>query len=567
MGTPGSFSSSATAPSAASTTASAAPSLYDTGKEAVVRGSVPDSAYTFLLNPGVTRPPNGSSGSYPFVQQQQQQNNHHQYQYHRNNGQSPNRSTRTLHSAGQSDGEAGREVTGWEVPAVELPAISATFPGELQAIPSTSTSDAERAPSPLVPPATMDDTDSPIQRTTTGDRPASALLSNPLSALHIKPVHHDPPSPSEDSLSPSSIQQPYHHFKSRDSRFGQLGADGMPTSAFPESGVATHSAARPPPFKVRNPVFDARAAAASASSNVPAVQHGQATDATRAAPFKMRHTIYDSKVAPLGSKAPSPKSEQTSVPPLPQSASAPALHTANGSTSTVNPPSRASSPFATPASRASRASSIAVATGIATASSSNTSSPVDTKCGTAAYNSHNSQVKHPPPPHHNFTLPMTTNSMRQAAVTRPPPNSGSTTPAARPPPPVRKNTSPVDPLPTIPTATAIRSHSDSLTRKPYHLPTSKFSNASEVLPPSSISAYSGKTRTASASAAASVAQYSSDASDRHDAEPPLAISQTNPLPPLPTSKFSYSPQAMMGGGEASGTNASGLIGRLTFEKN
>ncbi|CAK1359750.1 unnamed protein product [Cercospora beticola] len=277
--------------------ARSAPSMSDAGKaKDAVR--VSGSVNTFL-NAANPRPHNGVV-AYPF-------------KLGKRNGDirspSPNPSTMTLDS--NADDRDFEMPTGFGVVTpVELPteayAGRAASPGVVETPALVHSPETDIVPAELaVPQPTLDATDT----ISTRPRPVSALPEG-TRLSNIAAPEEDPVSPLETLPTPgsatsnSSFKQT--EYRSRDSRLGQLGADGMPTHAWPESEPVADNVVRPtpPPFKIRNPVYDARAPNPSPAAPAPSAQ-------SSSVPFKMRHTIYDSKVAPPGSKPPGqPQSEQ-----------------------------------------------------------------------------------------------------------------------------------------------------------------------------------------------------------------------------------------------------------------
>ncbi|CAK3826521.1 AB hydrolase superfamily [Lecanosticta acicola] len=294
--------------------APSAPSTSDTraGKDAV---NVLGTDNTFL-NPDSSRPHNGTV-AYPFKLR-----NAHPVGV----TSSPNPSTMTLDSAAQSDREmpaSGASVTSNE----ETPGVPDSTLVESNAVPVESPTDRQ-GPAQAETAAPPEHVTSPAaamprpESTTLGVpvRPISMLPSNSSAYRHLKSPEDDPVSPLETptptsaaSEPSSSTQLPFQRrnkYETRDSKLGFLGADGMPTAAWPERFAQTSekkagSAPKPAPFKIRNPVYDARVA----PNQAPAVvaqqpqQPEPAADAPKPAPFKMRHVVYDSKVAPPGGLA------------------------------------------------------------------------------------------------------------------------------------------------------------------------------------------------------------------------------------------------------------------------
>lgn len=331
---------SATDHGSAHGSAAAAPTVSETstGKEAVrVAGS--ENTY---LSPDNSRPHNGVV-AYPFKLK-----THGKAPANaRASGSSPNASTMTLESvsapADASDSHSNRNGSSAEressrakvarifgVSPVELPTGS-DAPAPAAPAPGTAAAGVTHGASPR---SGSGSTASPVDHqpgfetetiptlevsqptfhetgnvqdgnsTSTSSRPVSMLPDNSLLA-HLRNSEADPSRPVSpleqlnDPLSPSSTNSSKHRqgTQYRDSRLGQLGADGMPTQAFPE----TSSAPRATPFKIRNPVYDNRASGElQGQSSEPTTP----IEAPRAAPFKMRHVIYDPRVAPVGSKPP-----------------------------------------------------------------------------------------------------------------------------------------------------------------------------------------------------------------------------------------------------------------------
>lgn len=310
-----------------------APTLADTGKEAV---KVPGSEQTYLT-PAHARPHNGFV-AYPFKLAQPLL------------GGSPNPSTMTLASVAPSSNEGGvgagpSELVGSEIAAVELPTGVEQRPsGSAEGSPvaaspsSPSTATAPAAAAALHPPAPL----TPASRSNSiapsplSERPVSVLppedAGESPSVARLHP-DDDPVSPMEDpaAAAAGSFLRPQGKYASRDSRLGNLGADGMPIGAFPTGVTAAEgvdqenvAAGRPltatgsgagasTPFKLRNPVHDARvpdatrspaviaaqAAAASAQSSSSAAAAAAARNtespspstATGPTPFKLRNTM------------------------------------------------------------------------------------------------------------------------------------------------------------------------------------------------------------------------------------------------------------------------------------
>ncbi|KAF2167737.1 hypothetical protein M409DRAFT_65847 [Zasmidium cellare ATCC 36951] len=288
-----------------SPTLAVVPTISDTGKDAV---KVPGTDATYL-NPESSRPHNGTV-AYPFKLKDPQGVSGRA---------SPNPSTMTLDSNEQSDKESARE--SMLLQAGKNDGVSV----EPRAAEKQGLETAPLGTTPVVP-----------LQTALG-QPETNILGRPVSMLsdspalrHLKSPDEDPVSPISDTASSSfehsaaatatttnpSQKQRHNKFESRDSRLGFLGADGMPTSAFPEmrSQQPENGADAPKamPFKIRNPVFDPRvapqpqapAAPVSAPAPEPQQQPGTTTETAKAAPFKMRHTIYDPKIAPPGTQPP-----------------------------------------------------------------------------------------------------------------------------------------------------------------------------------------------------------------------------------------------------------------------
>lgn len=308
------------------------PTKSETGKEPAIR--VPGSVNTYL-DPESSRPHNGTS-AYPFKLRPDVAGEI-------GRPVSPNPSTITLDSQNETEqiqpfpvarnrdstlptSKFGISTAAVELPTNVKPATQEARTGVMSGsgVIGEASSDATGA---------RDNVVSPLSER---DRPVSIPLHNPALAhvrnletvsTPVKPDLETPISPIEGSnefdASPSSTSTPYtsrSQKQIRDSRLGNLGADGMPLNAFdwnatppPMSEAQAAAAANAVPidgnggqgfFKVRNPVYDARAPPES-EPDVAAAAAATAPSATSAAaPFKMRHVIYDAKVAPLGSHAP-----------------------------------------------------------------------------------------------------------------------------------------------------------------------------------------------------------------------------------------------------------------------
>lgn len=327
-----------------------APTISETAKEPAVR--VPGSQNTYL-DPESSRPHNGTV-AYPFKLRNDEIRPN-----------DPNASTMTLDSTAETEQIQPFPVSrnrdssipnlngGIFAAAVELPTdLKPAKQGEARGSTSGSgeivaqaTSDATAAQATNPPPIFGRDRPVSIPH----NDPALQYIRNLNIGDTRDPLRSDPNtpiSPIEGSTafeaSTSSTSIPYNSKSQkqiRDSRLGNLGADGMPLSAFnwrtppppvPLSEAHAAAAAQAVPvdvngsgngnsgqafFKVRNPVYDARAPAAS-ESDVAVAASPTTTPAT--APFKMRHVIYDTKVAPPGSRAPSARAsaEQPSTAPM-----------------------------------------------------------------------------------------------------------------------------------------------------------------------------------------------------------------------------------------------------------
>ena len=362
----------------------------------------------------------------------------------------PNASTTTLDSVKQPDNKEFEMPTGFGVvTAVELPtnADAGRASSPVESPGSVHKPETEIAPASVAPQSTMAVTDAIRSRT----RPVSGIPTGTNSS-NIFPPEEDPVSPLEtpDSATHSSSFKT-REYRSRDSRLGQLGADGMPTQAWPDNGGAVDSAVRPTPapFKVRNPVYDARAP--TAAPVVPASQPVQ-----QPLPFKMRHTVYDSKVAPLASKPPGQQSEQTpSVYEMPGSNGSAAMSQRAHPQELPAPAHaipRVPSPLASVAERTSKSSS-----------SSTDLSPTYTS---RQANTH-PNLDHPAATPLNFDKTNgkpTLNNPLTIASTRPAMSRNSST--GPPPTPPPKDTPPTSPPPTAPLPALPPTRPGELTRLP-----------------------------------------------------------------------------------------------------
>lgn len=209
-----------------------------------------------------------------------------------------------------------------------------------QAISMMSNSD-ERA-GPIEMPTPADErrpvNDDPLSRAagpaTINSTPAFASAAGARSSTPQTP--DEAISPAESLIgAPFKTSDPV--FRGRTSILGATGADGMPTGPLvapifkvdkpsePSSVAAAWETlpkiadstpvspidgSKNAPFKMRNPVFDPRAAtpvgqlghespvAAAAQSPLSALTSGETQDAPKTAPFKMRHTVIDPHIAP-----------------------------------------------------------------------------------------------------------------------------------------------------------------------------------------------------------------------------------------------------------------------------
>jgi acetyl esterase/lipase len=300
----------------------AAPSMGDmgdTGKEAV---HVPGSQHTFL-NANSTRPHNGTV-AYPFKLGRGANVVGRAH--------SPNPSTMTLDSQ-HSDREnfplnarASATVSPVELPSnvdpvelghEELETKIVTPLGDPGASSGTITT-VEDYQFDTITATTSPARDRPVSVLT--DDPTlkyiRSLADDPVSPLVETPFHEEPSSATTATIPYDSIN--HNKFESRDSRLGNLGPDGMPTSSWswgrskaaaapaepvarPEgTSEASDEDSRPPfNFKLRNPVYDPRVGGPPPTTTA----GGEITPPQSAVPFKMRHTIYDAKVAPPGAMA------------------------------------------------------------------------------------------------------------------------------------------------------------------------------------------------------------------------------------------------------------------------
>lgn len=287
-----------------------------TGALAPESVQVPGSQNTYL-DPAGNRPHNGVV-AYPFKL--------------RNPMQSNNPSTATIDSQAISAMSNSDPTAG----PIEMPT-----PADERSVPRSAIDQTEPLSAVSAASGGM-----PLARSVTpqsaGTEPTSPVFSTPMSTTSFKPF--DPV------------------FRDRTSVLGSIGADGMPTAPLlartktvespsdPGSALSTlEGSPRSPnvdgtpaspvdgakvaaPFKVRNPVFDARAA--NATANVPApvataaspvspptqtppllpVKAGEATEPSKAAPFKLRHAVIDPKVAPVRSQTPDSARSATSTP-------------------------------------------------------------------------------------------------------------------------------------------------------------------------------------------------------------------------------------------------------------
>lgn len=307
------------------------PTKFETGKEVAVQ--VPGSENTYL-DPESSRPHNGVS-AYPFKLRTDVAGDIGKQA-------SPNPSTVTLDSqVGVEEIQPFPVQKNRESTTPHMNGGMFTAPVELPTdVRSAQANAAGVTPGGPAgkPKAAADDPLDTVSSPASGrDRPVSIPSDDPALQYIRKldtagPIPSDPNTPVspidgsraalEASSSTTSI--PYNSKSQkqiRDSRLGNLGADGMPLNAFnwsaspaPMSESQAAAAANAVPvdangqqtlFKVRNPVYDARANGAP-EVVVPPVVDAPATAAAPAAapaPFKMRHVIYDAKVAPPASRA------------------------------------------------------------------------------------------------------------------------------------------------------------------------------------------------------------------------------------------------------------------------
>lgn len=302
-----------------------APTISETDKEPALR--VPGSENTYLA-PDSSRPHNGTS-AYPFKLRNDVAGDI---------GKATNANASTVTLDSQNDPE---EVQPFPIKRNRESTVPNANGGMFTAPVELPTESKLATQGEVAEPDVEEITPSPISGR---DRPVSIPVNDPAlqyirnleTASNRDPVISDPNTPISPIDGPktfdpsaSSTSIPYNSKSQkqiRDSRLGNLGADGMPLSAFSwqappppmsESQAAAAANAVPvetngsqPLFKVRNPVYDARAAAApevTASTAPVAIPATSSTAAPAAAPFKMRHVVYDAKVAPPASRAPEPK--------------------------------------------------------------------------------------------------------------------------------------------------------------------------------------------------------------------------------------------------------------------
>ncbi|KXT05102.1 hypothetical protein AC578_7568 [Pseudocercospora eumusae] len=477
---------------------STAPTMSEasTGRETV---KVPGSNNTFL-NAANSRPHNGVV-AYPFKLQ-----THGKSAAAHNRSPSPNASTMTLESVDGSDGASTRSAESSRLKAarifgvspVELPsdlpgtAGAGVTHGAMQHPGSTPSPEEHRPgyetdmiPTLEVSPATFHETGN-VQRgnsSSTSSRPVSMLPEN-ARVSHLKSPEHDlvtpvrPLSPSEqqDPIATTTTKHRQGKVEYRDSRLGQLGADGMPTQAFPE----TSSAPRPTPFKIRNPVYDKRASADVTGQTVE--DPSQPVEAPKPAPFKMRHVVYDPRVAPLVSK-----------PPASEAAAAASVAANGTSKSETSPSSDAQAlPGRAVTSPTANAAAVVAAQHAAarSVSTNSTASPVDDEKEVVNF-SHNNANRDPPQT--NNATQLTTIITSRPAPLRPSSSGPPPTPPPKDSPKFEKEASSTLPAKNLAQG---RSRDDlkgsdgntsgpdditSTKRKPVAVPTSKFSRSNENL--------------------------------------------------------------------------------------
>jgi acetyl esterase/lipase len=247
------------------------PNMSDTNKEAVL---VSGSENTYI-NPNSSRPHNNFV-AYPF-------------KLGRENGNaSPNPSTLTLNS--ENHGFRAELPAGGGPAAYEMPTgVESGWDQDDNVASATSAF----APESLIPALVSQEPDS-VFPSPMSERRTSIFHEE---SLNGSPKSRDAPvSPVNDSSLLKAA--PRSKFESRDSRLGNLGADGMPIAAFPgTSSRGASSSAKTPagredesispsaPFKVRNPVQEGRS---DRQASIPAT-------ASSSAPFRLRNGSYDAQ--------------------------------------------------------------------------------------------------------------------------------------------------------------------------------------------------------------------------------------------------------------------------------
>lgn len=294
------------------------PSTSDTRPDAA---KVPGTDHTYL-NPESSRPHNGTV-AYPFKLRNLQTPDGRPV---------PNPSTTTLESIDHDEPESSADAQNKDDNLV----VPKMTPVTTDGVPVESPADKQGPahPETSAPPDDVSSSAVDAANKVAKPRPESTTLgvaTRPISMLspstvpkHLKTPENDPVSPispletstSEPSSAVSELPPPSvsaaasasqqyklrNRYETRDSRLGFLGADGMPTAAWPErfaqkTESQADSAPKTAPFKIRNPVHDARAAAVQAPASVQQQQQPQQpesqVEAPKPAPFKMRHVVYD----------------------------------------------------------------------------------------------------------------------------------------------------------------------------------------------------------------------------------------------------------------------------------
>jgi acetyl esterase/lipase len=244
--------------------------MSDTNKEAVL---VPGSDNTYI-NPNSSRPHNNFV-AYPFKLRE-------------NGTDSPNPSTLTLNS--EHHGFRAELPAGGGPAAYEMPTgVESSWEQEDTVASATSAF----APESLIPALVSQEPES-VFPSPMSERRTSIFHEE---SLNGSPKSRDAPvSPLHDSTLLKAA--PRSKFESRDSRLGNLGADGMPINAFPgSSSRGASSAAKAPvdrdedptsqsaPFKVRNLVQEGRSDR----------QAPTAAAASSSTPFRLRNGSYDAQ--------------------------------------------------------------------------------------------------------------------------------------------------------------------------------------------------------------------------------------------------------------------------------